>query len=138
MAIVSGILLALGVALMLIAAIGLIRLKDPLQRMHSATKAGTLGTTFVVAGVMLSGDDVAPLTGLLTIAFLLFTLPIGAQLLGRAIYMSGEPLIGIDPAKDGIPGLVPSGEEEASGPKKAGAAKADESGKQSKKIKAPR
>ncbi len=113
MVVVSGLLLVIGVALMLLAAIGLIRLTDPLQRMHSATKAGTLGTAFVIAGVLLSGDDAAPLTGLLTIAFLLFTLPIGAQLLGRAIYMSGEPLVGIDSNGEGaIPGLVRPDEPE--------------------------
>ena len=44
----SGVLLmAAGVAFLLIAAIGLVRLPDALQRMHSATKAGTLGTALV-------------------------------------------------------------------------------------------
>lgn len=93
---VGTILLTGGVLLMLIAAIGLIRLKDPLQRMHSATKAGTLGTTLVVLGVMALRDDVPLSTGILTILFLLFTLPIGAQLLGRATYLSGVPLRGVE------------------------------------------
>ncbi len=133
--ILSGLLLVLGVALMLLAAIGLIRLSDPLQRMHSATKAGTLGTTFVIAGVLLSGDGVAPLTGLLTIAFLLFTLPIGAQLLGRAIYMSGEPLVGIDPEAEGaIPGLSRP-EEGTAAAEKGGNNDADGAGKPKKKRK---
>ena len=46
---VAMILQALGAAFLLIAAIGVIRLPDPLQRMHSATKAGTLGTTLLSA-----------------------------------------------------------------------------------------
>ncbi len=98
---IAGVLLmAAGVAFLLIAAIGLVRLRDPLQRMHSATKAGTLGTALVILGAMLLGEVARPQTGLLTIVFLLVTLPFGAQLLGRAIYVARTPLDGIvdDPA----------------------------------------
>lgn len=90
------ILLIGGVLLMLIAALGVVRLQDPLQRMHSATKAGTLGTALVVVAGYLLVEDVRPLTVILTIVFLLFTLPIGAQLLGRASYLSGVRLEGVD------------------------------------------
>ncbi len=89
------VLMALGVGFLLIAAIGLVRLPDALQRMHSATKAGTLGTALVILGAMLLGEVARPSTGLLTILFLLVTLPFGAQLLGRAAYLSGTPLTGI-------------------------------------------
>ena len=95
MTIVALILLVSGVVLTLIAAIGLLRLPDPLQRMHSATKAGTLGTTLIVLGTLILVDDVRPSTAILTIVFLLFTLPIGAQLLGRASYLSGVRLKGV-------------------------------------------
>lgn len=98
-----GVLLMMGgVAFLLIAAIGLVRLPDALQRMHSATKAGTLGTALVIFGAM-SLDEVArPQTGLLTILFLLVTLPFGAQLLARATYLARAPLDGIsnDPLSD--------------------------------------
>lgn len=80
-----------GVGFLLVAAIGLIRLPDPLQRMHSATKAGTLGTSLILLGILGAGDVAKPSTALLTILFLLMTLPIGAQLLGRAAYLSGAP-----------------------------------------------
>jgi len=89
------VLLGLGVLLVLIAAIGLVRLPDAFQRMHAATKAGTLGTTLIVGGAILLGD-VVPTTGFLTILFLLLTLPTGAQLLGRAAYVAGEPLVGLE------------------------------------------
>ena len=96
MSVLATILMGAGVALMVIAAVGLVRLRDPLQRMHSATKAGTLGTTLVVVGVLASGGVASTLTGILVIVFLLFTLPIAAQLLGRATYLSGVRLAGID------------------------------------------
>lgn len=85
-----------GVGFLLAAAIGLARLPDALQRMHSATKAGTLGTSLIILGVMLVGEVARPSTGLLTILFLLVTLPFGAQLLGRAAYLSRTPLAGVD------------------------------------------
>lgn len=103
MTILAAILLVAGVLLMLIAAIGIVRLADPLQRMHSATKAGTLGTVLVMAGVI-AGADAEASTGVLTVLFLLFTLPITAQLLGRATYLSGTPLEGIEDAgTEGMP-----------------------------------
>lgn len=89
-------LMALGAAFLLIAAIGVIRLPDPLQRLHSATKAGTLGTALMLVGAILSGRVDASVKGLLTLLFLLLTLPLGAQLLGRATYISGTPLRGIE------------------------------------------
>ena len=90
-------LMILGTGFLLVAAIGVVRLPDPLQRMHSATKAGTLGATLLLGGVMLSGDiDALGMPSALTILFLLLTLPIGAQLLGRASYVSGTKLQGIE------------------------------------------
>jgi len=89
-------LMTLGTLFLLVAAIGLIRLADPFQRMHSATKAGTLGTALVILGAMLLGEVARPQTGLLTILFLLVTLPLGAQLLSRAAYLARTPMEGID------------------------------------------
>lgn len=95
MTIVAMLLMTAGTMLLVVAALGVIRLRDPLQRMHSATKAGTLGAALLLIGTALSGA-VDSGTGLWTILFLLLTLPIGAQLLGRASYVSGTPLEGID------------------------------------------
>lgn len=97
------VLVTFGVAFLLVAAIGLVRLHDPLQRMHSATKAGTLGTALVILGAMAFGEAARPSTGMLTIVFLLVTLPLGAQLLGRATYLSDTQLKGIkdDPLAEG-------------------------------------
>ncbi|MDG2520706.1 monovalent cation/H(+) antiporter subunit G [Caulobacter segnis] len=87
-------LMTLGAAFLLVAAIGVIRLPDPLQRMHSATKAGTVGVALVLGGAMLLDGGLGA-TAALTIIFLLLTLPIGAQLLGRAAYVSGVKLQGL-------------------------------------------
>lgn len=103
MDILAALLLIAGTLLMLIAAVGIIRLSDPLQRMHSATKAGTLGTVLLVTGVLIGTDDAPVSTGILAILFLMFTLPLAAQLLGRATYLSGTALAEIEEAA--IPGL---------------------------------
>ncbi len=103
----AAVLLVLGTALMLIAAIGLIRLSDPLQRMHSATKAGTLGSILLIAGVITGMNDPPLSSGLLAILFLTVTIPIGAQMLGRAAFLTQPGLV--EDADTAIPGLRPLG-----------------------------
>ncbi|MFJ1301853.1 cation:proton antiporter [Pseudomonadota bacterium AL_CKDN230030165-1A_HGKHYDSX7] len=79
------------------AAVGLMRFNDPLQRMHASTKAGTIGAGLTVAGVALgSGNGLAIGIAALTVLFLIFTVPVAGHLLGRAIYFSGEPLLGLE------------------------------------------
>jgi monovalent cation/proton antiporter MnhG/PhaG subunit len=79
-----------GVIFLCIAALGVIRLPDPFQRMHAATKAGTLGAGLVLLGSILShGEMDAVVLGLLTLLFLLLTVPVAGHLLGRAAYVSG-------------------------------------------------
>jgi monovalent cation/proton antiporter MnhG/PhaG subunit len=81
-----------GVAFLLVAAIGVMRFQDPFMRMHAATKAGTLGAGLVVIFTALyMGEPGAKLTALAIIVFLLATLPVAAHLLGRAAYVSGAP-----------------------------------------------
>lgn len=82
-----------GVIFLCIAALGVIRLPDPFQRMHAATKAGTLGAGLVLLGSILShGEMDAVVLGLLTLLFLLLTVPVAGHLLGRAAYVSGARL----------------------------------------------
>ena len=95
-----------GVVFLILASIGLIRFDDPFQRMHAATKAGTLGAGMVLIGTMLSkGNMDATLTGSLTLVFLLLTVPVASHLLARAAYMSGAELAGIDNA-DALRGKI--------------------------------
>jgi multicomponent Na+:H+ antiporter subunit G len=91
-AIVATALLATGTAFITIAGIGVARLPDVFQRMHAATKAGGIGTSLVVLGVLVAGGIAHPMGGVLTILFMLLTLSVASQLLARAAYLSGAPL----------------------------------------------
>ena len=93
---VAAVMLAGGVAFILIASLGVARLPDVFQRMHAATKAGGIGTSLVVLGVLVAGGVVGLLTGVLTILFMLLTLSVASQLLARAAYLSGAPIEGLD------------------------------------------
>lgn len=88
----SLVLMLVGVGFVIAAAIGVLRFRDALQRMHASTKAGTLGAILVLAGAMLALSDDALPVGTMAILFMLLTVPVAAHLLGRAAYVSGAPL----------------------------------------------
>jgi multicomponent Na+:H+ antiporter subunit G len=82
-----------GVALGLLAAVGLHRFGDVFARMHAATKPATLGLVLVLAGAALRMDDPDAVAKLLLVAALQFlTAPVGAHMVGRAAYRSGVEL----------------------------------------------
>lgn len=93
---IAALLLAGGVGFITIASLGVARLPDVLQRMHAATKAGGIGASLVVLGVLVAGGVARPLTAALCILFLLMTLSVASQLLARAAYLSGAPIEGLD------------------------------------------
>jgi multicomponent Na+:H+ antiporter subunit G len=95
-AVVAAVLLTAGVAFIAIASIGVARLPDVFQRMHAATKAGGIGTSMIVLGLLVAGGVARPLTGVLTIVFMLLSLSVASQLLARAAYLSGAPIEGLD------------------------------------------
>lgn len=95
----------IGLVFICIAAFGVARLPDVFQRMHSATKAGGIGTTLLVLGVLMAGDIVRPLTGFLTIGSMLLTLSVSSQLLSRAAYMSGATVHGLE-GRDALAGVL--------------------------------
>ena len=95
-----------GVVFLFAAAIGLVRFSDPFQRMHAATKAGTLGAGFVVLGTVLQLQRLdAALMGLGVVLFLLLTIPVAGHLLGRAAYVSGADLGGLK-GGDALEGIL--------------------------------
>ena len=87
------ILLGCGTFFALVATIGVVRFPDIYMRLSAASKASTLGTSFILAAAALFFDS-ASVTGkaVAIIAFTLLTAPVAAHMLGRAAYFSGEPL----------------------------------------------
>jgi len=102
---VATLLLGAGVAFIVVASLGVARLPDVFQRMHAATKAGGIGASLVVLGVLVAGGVARPATGALTVLFMLLTLSVASQLLARAAYMSGAPLHGVE-ADDPLEGVL--------------------------------
>lgn len=85
-----GLLMIFGGGFSLVAAIGLNRLPDLYSRMHSASKAGTLGSGAVLIALAIHTDDIATMTRALAgFVFLLLTAPIAAHLLAKAAYEAG-------------------------------------------------
>ncbi len=83
--------IAAGALLCLAASIGLLRFTDLLTRMHAGTKPQVLGVLLVLVGVGLrtrSGLDVGMLV--LIGAFQLLTIPVGAHMVGRAGFRTGQ------------------------------------------------
>lgn len=94
-----------GTGFLAVATIGVLRFEDSFQRMHAATKAGTLGAGLVLLGVIITkGSLDATIVALLTLVFLIGTMPVAGHLLGRAAYISGAPLRA---REDALAGILP-------------------------------
>lgn len=87
---IAGGLLIIGALFSLLAVIGILRLPDLYTRMHSASKAGTVGSGAVLIAIALVAFDAAViLRALAGIVFFMLTAPISAHLLSRAAYIAG-------------------------------------------------
>ena len=85
------VLIFLGAVLCLTAAIGLLRFRDLLTRMHAATKPQVLGVLLVLGGVALSKESGLHVGMLLLIGvFQMLTIPVGAHMVGRAGFRTGQ------------------------------------------------
>jgi multicomponent Na+:H+ antiporter subunit G len=88
-----GLLMLVGTAFMVVAAIGLLRLPDLYTRMHAVTKAGTLGIGFVLVSAAVAFGDVSVATrAVVALLFVLFTAPVSAHMIGRAGYLGNVAL----------------------------------------------
>lgn len=86
-------LLGVGLALFVVAAIGLIRFPDPYTRLTAVTKSGTLGLVLVLFGVLVMDPSLANAVKLtLAVVLQLLTAPIGGLSLSRGTFRSGAPL----------------------------------------------
>ncbi|MCB1419245.1 MAG: monovalent cation/H(+) antiporter subunit G [Notoacmeibacter sp.] len=88
-----GLLLIIGSAFALIAAIGINRLPDVYSRMHAASKAGTLGSGVMLIALAVHADDAGiAMRALAGVVFFLLTAPISSHLLAKAAYAVGYPM----------------------------------------------
>lgn len=97
MRLVGDVLVVLGAAWALLAAVGVLKLDDVYTRMHALTKSTTLGLLLILGGaaVHLGGADAAKLALVGVLVFI--TVPVGAHLIGRAVHQSpGDARIRID------------------------------------------
>ena len=108
MNVVGGLFLIAGSALVLLAAIGVVRFDDVYARMHAGAKAPALGVLSIGIGVSLSlRTSDAVITAILVVILQLIAGPVGAHILGRSVYHQVRP--------------------ELSGPDELAAAEADQS-----------
>jgi multicomponent Na+:H+ antiporter subunit G len=83
----SGLLILAGGVLVLIAALGVVRMEDVFTRMHASTKAGSLGLGLIAAALLIADVQASwSAKAAAVLIFMLTTLPIGAHLVGRAVY----------------------------------------------------
>ena len=77
----------------LVAGVGLLRMRDVFQRMHAATKAGTLGLALVcVAAMVVAESWLQVFEALFVFVFMIASAPIGAHLIGRAAFRTRVPV----------------------------------------------
>ena len=86
-------LTSVGVAFLLLAGVGIIRLPDLFCRASATTKAATMGLGCLLVAVAVHFGDVQVTTRVMAIiAFVLLTAPVAAHMIARAAYRSRVPL----------------------------------------------
>ncbi len=94
---VVAVLLVIGAFFTLVAGYGLIKIKDPMSRLHAPTKAGTLGAGSMLAASMIYAFHYAEgsVNELLILAFLFLTAPVSANFISKVHIhrgRTGKPL----------------------------------------------
>jgi len=90
---ISALLLLVGAAFSLLAAVGILRMPDFYSRLQVTTKASTLGVGCVVLGTALQlAAPGATTRALLVVAFLVLTSPVAAQVICWAARAEGVPM----------------------------------------------
>jgi len=80
-------LLFFGVLVLLLASAGLFIFRDALSRQHAATKAGSLGIVFIMAGTAVIGGDWSwTWRALVIVVSVWATLPVASHVLARAAF----------------------------------------------------
>ena len=87
------ILVIAGAVLMVLAALGVVRLPDVLARLQAGTKAASLGLAFIFGGTALLHPTVSSAVKLaLAMLFVFITAPVAGHVIGRAAYRAGVRL----------------------------------------------
>lgn len=82
-----------GVLFIFFAALGILRMPDVYIRMHSSTKAGTIGLGLIMIAVALHFQDLTVTSRAVgIIIFILMTAPVAAHLLGKSLLLSNYPM----------------------------------------------
>ena len=91
----SAALLLLGSFFVVVGGIGVLRMPDVFTRMHAAGLTDTMGSFFILTGLMLrTGFDGVTLRLALVLAFLWFTSPVATHALAKAaLHGKVEPVV---------------------------------------------
>lgn len=90
---IVAILILVGSAFSVLAAVGILKMPDLYMRIQAATKSSTFGVSCLVLATAIEFGDLGTTTrSLLVIAFLFLTAPVAAHMIGRAAYASGVTL----------------------------------------------
>lgn len=88
------VLLAVGSFFLVVGTVGLLRLPSVYNRLHSTTKATTLGAASIsLAGFVFYGPGGEGLLSLVTVVFLFLTAPTGAHMISRSAQRMGVPFV---------------------------------------------
>jgi multicomponent Na+:H+ antiporter subunit G len=89
MAWLTGFLALTGATLVLLAAIGIVRMPDLFTRMQAATKASTLGLGCLLGAAAIALADSSAVVRVVSIgAFVMLTSPVSTHVIARAAYLT--------------------------------------------------
>jgi multicomponent Na+:H+ antiporter subunit G len=90
---ISDVLMLTGAAFLLLAALGILRMRDVYTRLQAGTKASTLGIVLMLLAlaVRFQSLEVTALA-MAGIVFFFLTAPVAAHMISRAAYFVGVPL----------------------------------------------
>lgn len=90
--VVSAVLIITGAIIALIAAIGVVVLRDARSAMHAAAKPATLGVLLCGTGAVLQLDDLSSVSKLIVVVIIQFvTAPVGAHMLSHGVSTDTDP-----------------------------------------------
>lgn len=90
---IIAILIILASLFMLVAALGIVKLRDVYMRMHAITKASSLSIVLFLFAVVISYPSAETIVGaLMVIVFIIATAPVASHMIARVSHMMRIPL----------------------------------------------